>query len=94
MTKSWTLLHPEDDVLIALRDISAGTPIVNDIVASADISSGHKIARHAVKAGDPVLRYKQIIINRDWHSQHYDRLEKLLRVPVPVIGVKSLQLST
>lgn len=61
MRNSWTLLHPNDDVLIALRDIPAGAEVVDGIVAGADITAGHKLARRAVASGQPVHRYNQII---------------------------------
>ncbi|WP_116364044.1 UxaA family hydrolase [Parahaliea mediterranea] len=61
MNNAYTLLHPNDDVLIALRDIAAGSEVVDGIVANADITAGHKLARRAVKVGDAVHRYNQII---------------------------------
>lgn len=57
---SYTLLHPEDDVLIALRDIPAGTN-VEGVIMVQDVGVGHKIARHALAKGAPVRRYHQII---------------------------------
>ncbi|TXS95789.1 altronate dehydratase [Parahaliea maris] len=61
MTSAFTLLHPNDDVLIALRDISAGAEVTPGVVASSDITAGHKLARKPVAAGEPVHRYNQII---------------------------------
>src|SRR5512133_838964 len=53
-------LHPNDDVLIARRQLVGGTP-VDDITVKGLIPAGHKIARHALAAGAPVRRYNQII---------------------------------
>ena len=55
-------LNPEDDVVIATREIVAGTLIAAEGVTTADrIPSGHKVATRAVAVGDPVRRYNQII---------------------------------
>lgn len=56
-----TELHPNDDVLIALADIAAGTELPGGIRAAADIVNGHKIARRALRQGAPVYRYNQVI---------------------------------
>ncbi len=55
-------LHPSDDVLIAAQQLIPGTAISNENVTVHDlIPPGHKMAAHALKAGDPVRRYNQII---------------------------------
>ena len=54
------LLHPDDNVLVCVRDLRLGEPVRIDGVAvtlSQDIALGHKIARRALRAGDKVLRY-------------------------------------
>lgn len=56
-----TLLHPNDDVFIALQAIAAGGEVGEGIRAATDIGAGHKVARRAVNKGDPVHRYNQII---------------------------------
>ncbi len=60
MTTNFTLLHPNDDVVIALSDIPAGS-LVDTIQAKTDIPSGHKIARRTIAKGDSIHRYNQII---------------------------------
>jgi altronate hydrolase len=58
------VLKPHDDVAIAKREIAAGTVLEDaggQIEARQDIRPGHKIARRAVRAGDAVRRYGQII---------------------------------
>lgn len=56
------ILHPADDVAIALDDITVGDrPDGLDLVARTGIAAGHKIARRAVAAGDVVRRYGQVI---------------------------------
>jgi len=55
------LLNPNDDVWVALRPIAAGTLLDEGVRARSDIQAGHKVARRAVKSGDPVRRYNEII---------------------------------
>lgn len=55
-------LNPGDDVVIALREIAAGTRLEGEGVATADtIPPGHKVATRAKAPGEPVRRYGQII---------------------------------
>src|SRR5919204_993838 len=55
-------LHPDDDVVIARTELSAGTLVAKESVrASVRIPAGHKIAVRAVAQGAPVHRYNQII---------------------------------
>lgn len=55
-------LNQNDDVLIATRDIKPGTALPGEQITSIDtIPAGHKIAAHAIAAGEPVRRYNQII---------------------------------
>jgi len=53
-------VHPQDDVLVALRDLQAGE-IVRfpgaEIIARAPIPRGHKIAVTAIAAGTLVRKY-------------------------------------
>jgi len=55
-------LSPEDDVVVALRDIAAGTRLESEAVTAAEkIPAGHKLATRVRAIGDPVRRYGQII---------------------------------
>jgi len=61
-TPLYLRLSPEDDVVIALRDIAAGTRLAAEAVTAAEkIPAGHKMATRAKRAGEPVRRYGQII---------------------------------
>src|SRR5512133_2613496 len=53
-------LHPNDDVLIARQQLLGGTS-VDGIPVKGLIPAGHKIATHAIAAGEPVRRYNQTI---------------------------------
>ncbi len=55
-------LNGEDDVVIALREIAAGTRLEGEGVSAAEaIPPGHKVATRAKQPGEPVRRYGQII---------------------------------
>lgn len=54
------LLHEDDSILVCTRTSRAGSKVIINgmaYVLAADILLGHKIARGALCAGDPVLRY-------------------------------------
>ncbi|MCA3511969.1 MAG: altronate dehydratase [Rhodobacter sp.] len=55
-------LNPSDNVVIALRDLGAGSR-VPDVAAplAGPVARGHKIAARAVAQGETVIRYGQII---------------------------------
>jgi altronate hydrolase len=55
-------LHPNDDVVIARRQLVSGTPIAEEnVTVSGLVPPGHKLAVRAVGKGAPVRRYNQII---------------------------------
>ena len=54
------LLHPDDNILVARRDIAAGERVELDgeaFVVPAAVELGHKLARRALAAGARVLKY-------------------------------------
>jgi altronate hydrolase len=53
-------IHPDDDVLVALRAIAAGESVSAggaEVVALQPIEAGHKLALRPIKAGEKVRRY-------------------------------------
>ncbi len=55
-------LHPNDDVVIARRQLVSGSRLGDeDIAAVGLIPAGHKVACRSIAAGQPVRRYNQII---------------------------------
>ncbi len=55
-------LHTDDDVLVALEDLVPGRSLGEGMpVPSAAVPSGHKIALRAIRKGDPVRKYGQVI---------------------------------
>lgn len=53
-------LSPDDDVAIALAELSAGSTVAG-VTLTAQVPRGHKFALHAVETASPVRRYGQII---------------------------------
>ncbi len=53
-------LHAADNVVVAARDIAAGTE-AGGVTARGDVPRGHKIAVAGIAAGEPVRKYNQII---------------------------------
>jgi hypothetical protein len=54
------LLHPDDNILVARRDIAAGESVEVDgvsFVMPVAIELGHKLARRALAADTRVLKY-------------------------------------
>jgi (2R)-sulfolactate sulfo-lyase subunit alpha len=54
------LLHPDDNIVVARRDIAAGERVELDgeaFVIPAPIELGHKLARRAIAADARVLKY-------------------------------------
>lgn len=56
-------LNPADDVVIARLELAPGTTLVKEgnLAVAGKIPAGHKVAVRAVKKGEPVRRYNQII---------------------------------
>ena len=53
-------LHPDDDVIVALRNLGEGDS-VGGVTLRQAIHSGHKIALRSIAKGDPVRKYGQVI---------------------------------
>src|SRR5215471_2720413 len=55
-------LHANDDVVIARQQLVSGTALLDEkVTVSGLIPPGHKVATRAIRAGEPVKRYNQII---------------------------------
>jgi altronate hydrolase len=57
-------LHTADSVVVALRDLSAGTrirwrggPATGDVTIREAIPLGHKLSIRAISRGEPVIKY-------------------------------------
>jgi altronate dehydratase small subunit len=54
------LLSPEDNVVVACRDLPAGAELVVDGAAlrlAVPVPTGHKVARRAIPAGEKVVKH-------------------------------------
>ncbi|MGE5094056.1 MAG: UxaA family hydrolase [Betaproteobacteria bacterium] len=61
-TPLYLRLNPADDVVIACRELEAGTSLLKEGVVCAErIPAGHKVATRAISRGEPVRRYSQVI---------------------------------
>ncbi|MDQ0220703.1 altronate dehydratase [Peribacillus cavernae] len=77
---SYLLIHPDDSVCVALRDLSAGEQIIingNNINLKTDVSFGHKIAikniritENIMKFGYPIGSAKSDIHEGEWVHTH------------------------
>ncbi|MDP1963399.1 MAG: altronate dehydratase family protein [Reyranella sp.] len=62
MTAPLTIrLHPGDNVIVARMDILAGTKVEDEVAAATRVPPGHKILTRAVKKGEALRKYNQII---------------------------------
>lgn len=61
MTAASLTLDPVDSVAIALRDLAAGEAVDAGLTLLEPVSFGHKIAREDLAAGQPVLKFGQVI---------------------------------
>src|ERR687892_1322086 len=64
LTDRAIVLRDEDDVAIVKKELAGGSVLedgATHIEVRADIKPGHKVARRAVRRGDPVRRYGQVI---------------------------------
>jgi altronate hydrolase len=58
------LLHPDDDIAVAVRDLAVGSTVDvagTAITVRAPVPAGHKMAVREVAAGSPVRKYGQLI---------------------------------
>ncbi|MBB4375329.1 altronate hydrolase [Bradyrhizobium sp. cir1] len=58
--RSYILLSEDDNVAVAIQQLMAGTA-VGSVQLLANIPRGHKFATRSIAAGDPILKYGQII---------------------------------
>ncbi len=73
-------LHPNDDVVIARRQLVAGTQLPGEgVTVTGLVPPGHKVAARAIRAGAAVRRYNQIIgfAKRDIQAGEHVHLHNL-----------------
>ena len=62
------VVHPDDDVAVALRDVQAGATVdvrragaIIRVTVTQDVPLGHKVALHAIAVGEPLRKYGEYI---------------------------------
>jgi altronate hydrolase len=61
-SRSCIRLHPDDNVVVALKALSRGERLSEEnVILLDDIAAGHKAAVHQIPAGAAVIKYGQVI---------------------------------
>ncbi|MEY3273760.1 MAG: hypothetical protein RLZZ341_2666, partial [Pseudomonadota bacterium] len=66
MSSPFIRIHPDDNVVIARRQLVSGTRLAGEgggdgVTVSGLVPPGHKVATRAIAAGEAVRRYGQVI---------------------------------
>ncbi len=61
VTRAYILLHPADSVATTQRALEAGEAAGDGLIARTAVPRGHKICIRAIGAGEPVVKYGQVI---------------------------------
>jgi altronate hydrolase len=64
LNQSFLKIHPDDNVLVALRDLPAGTPVLVDqdeLLLKQDIGAKHKFFMTDMETGDDVIMYGVLV---------------------------------
>ncbi len=93
-TPLYVKIKEQDNVAIAVKEIKAGTQVMEGIVARQDIPQAHKIALCDIPQGGAVIRYGVVlgyalapIAQGDWINEH------MLELPTPP-DLDSMRFST
>lgn len=77
-------IKDQDNVAIAVKDIKAGTEVMDGVIAHQDIPQAHKIALCDIEKGREIIRYGVVlgyavdgIKKGDWINEH------MLELPTP-----------
>jgi len=54
-------LNPDDNVVVAIAALPAGSPVEGRVVAAARVPRGHKVASRRIAAGEPIRKFGQVI---------------------------------
>jgi len=59
------LIHPRDNVFVALRDLKKGESAllkgVENFLVLEDIPASHKVARQDIPAGEEIIKYGEVV---------------------------------
>ena len=77
MARLYVKIKDQDNVVVAVQDLKAGTEIMEGLVTNQDIPQAHKIALCDIPAGGEIIRYGVVLgyaINDikkgDWINEH------------------------
>ena len=77
MARLYVKIKDQDNVVVAVQDLKAGTRIMEDLTANQDIPQAHKIALCDIPAGGEIIRYGVVlgyavndIKKGDWINEH------------------------
>jgi len=54
-------LNPEDNIVVAIADLPAGSAVEGEIVTRARVPRGHKTASRFIPKGEPIRKFGQVI---------------------------------
>jgi len=54
-------LNPEDNIVVAIADLPAGSVVEGEIVTRARVPRGHKTASRFIATGEPIRKFGQVI---------------------------------
>ena len=77
MARLYVKIKDQDNVVVAVQDLKAGTKVMEDLTVNQDIPQAHKIALQDIPAGGEIIRYGVVLgyaINDikkgDWINEH------------------------
>ena len=77
MARLYVKIKDQDNVVVAVQDLKAGTEVMEGLVTNQDIPQAHKIALCDIPAGGEIIRYGVVLgyaINDikkgDWINEH------------------------
>ena len=78
-------IHEKDNVAIAIKDLPAGTEVMEGVVTVQDIPQAHKIALQDIPEGGEVVRYGVVLgtMKYDMPKGGWINETNLLRAPAP-----------
>ncbi len=72
-TPIFVKIKDEDNVAIAVREIKAGTEVMEGVTARHDIPQAHKIALCGIPKDQPVIRYGVVLGYRGYPERRLDQ---------------------
>ena len=64
MARLYVKIKDQDNVVVAVQDLKAGTEIMEGLVTNQDIPQAHKIALCDIPAGGEIIRYGVVLAMR------------------------------